>query len=824
MLLDEIVTGYQHAGGVVLPLGHLSHLLDLAIEAEPATGTATGFILNVNRRFDLDVLRGEVSVEGEVSRFNRALVLVDRDDIYISSALLSLWLPIDVEVDLYSSRITIRPREMLPMQARKQREQRIKQIHARAQSRDDGYLYIPPVYRGWSTPFLDQSLTFDYVASGEKEELRTRFSSYFTGQLAYMDALYFLEGDDLEPSRVNYYSLSRKDPNAGLFGFFKATEASLGYVTSPSMSLVSKAQLPLQGYSFGNYPLQQQSAYNTHTFQGVLPEGWEVELYHNTSLIDYQSSNFDRQYKFEDVQMLFGDNYFQLVFYGPEGQRREESVRFDVGRSLTPPGKMYYRFAQRWDENSQYRMDGQLDYGLHNNLSTSFGFASYPMANGLHEYGVAGAHFFFRRFNIGADYVFSSDDSWAQRSSLQTRIFGINVNSKLSLLNNFVSEVYLPQVDPIVRQQSLRLDMALPLYVISSMPLSFEYDEDYYRSDTRYTRLSARGSLYLLGFSLSNSLAATRYKQAPVNLSDSLQLSRRLGDFGFRANSYYVIKPQRHLQNVNVTLDGFLTASYRFSVNLNKLIEAKETRYSVSLQKTAGRFSTGIDVSWGGSGNVSGKVKFFMGLGRDNYGGDWYASARQTALMGAASANVYIDKNQNGVRDESDQGLRGVRFLLNGAKHENVTDENGHVLLASIGANRNTRLELDIGSLEDPMLSPVRKGLVYLPRPGVAQGFDFPVLETGEIDGTVYFRKDGEALPVADVELQLVDDQGAIVRQARSAYDGFYILEAVPLGRYQLKVSEAQIQRLQLKQPDTIAIEMNAENLFISGEDLVIER
>ena len=67
----------------------------------------------------------------------------------------------------------------------------------------------------------------------------------------------------------------------------------------------------------------------------------------------------DGQYDFNDIPILFGRNYFRLVFYGPQGQVREQEEVFELGQALTQKGKHYYRALASDNENGGSRATGQ---------------------------------------------------------------------------------------------------------------------------------------------------------------------------------------------------------------------------------------------------------------------------------------------------------------------------------------------------------------------------------------------------------------------------------------------------------------------------------
>ena len=182
---------------------------------------------------------------------------------------------------------------------------------------------------------------------------------------------------------------------------------------------------------------------------------------------------------------------------------------------------------------------------------------------------------------------------------------------------------------------------------------------------------------------------------------------------------------------------------------------------------------------------------------------------------------MFLDRNQNGRFDEGDEPLSGVRFQRRDAVK---TDDNGIAFLTGLSSYRPHDLSIDVASLEDPYWLPIRDGVEIVPRPGKTILVEFPVTATGEVDGTVFLRRGSELREVANVRLQLVDADGSIVKEVKSQFDGFYLFDFVPPGRYLLRVSPAQVARLELRVPPAEEIVIEADGNVVSGVDLVLDR
>ena len=379
-VLEEIIAAYQYQDVILIPLGALSESIDLAIDSRPDKSMAQGFIFNTARTFYLDTDRNEVTIAGVSQTYKPELVHTLLDDIYVDANLLSKWLNVQLSVNLFSSQLWITSDEPLPFQKRLEREKKIAQTLSRIRTRDVYYPRHYEPYSNISTPFVDQTFrTALSKQSNGNTDLSYNYTTYVTADLAKLESEWYLSGSDLDLIEDFRLTLGRNDPESKLLGPLKATEFSFGHIFEPRVNLITQPSTLKPGFYVSDFKKGRQLEYDRHTFYGDLQPGWEIEIYHNNSLIGYQSVAIDGQYRFEDIPLLYGSNHFRLISYGPQGQTTEESFHFELGDSLTKPGENYYRAAITEDEDGGSRLLAQFDIGILKNLSASFNLTSIPL-------------------------------------------------------------------------------------------------------------------------------------------------------------------------------------------------------------------------------------------------------------------------------------------------------------------------------------------------------------------------------------------------------------------------------------------------------------
>ncbi|MCK4857241.1 MAG: hypothetical protein KAT58_04670 [candidate division Zixibacteria bacterium] len=503
-ILSDAMTTYSNEGDVLVPLGELSALLSLAIKVDTERGVAEGFVISEGRHFLLDLAAGRVRVEGREVVFAPSQVELHHEDIFVEIQLLSRWLPLDFEMDPYSATLTVIPREPLPIQLRLQRQRRIAKALAYLGLDDPKYPRIDNTYRLWDVPFLDQSIFVTSRPNPTGRRLsQARYSTLVSGDLLYMETNLYLLGDDKQPVTYQRLSMGRMDPAATLLGPLKARQVGLIEIYHPGLDLVARPYSGL-GVIVSNFPLNRPSQFDRHSFQGDVPPNWDVELYLNDALIAYQRSGLEGAYDFQDVPLLFGLNMFRLVFYGPQGQRREETQVFNVDKSMTPPGRFHYRLAGNDPKQAQRRYSSEFDLGLTRHVSASFGLASVGLADGQHQYGRLGSRVFWKRFFASADIAVERNQGSVWQAGLQTRVGPVALYVQHAEVNDFTSEIFQSAPGSLRGRSTATVQAAIRLGFLPRISIALEGRRDRLGESRTIDRIINRVSTSWRGIYCSN--------------------------------------------------------------------------------------------------------------------------------------------------------------------------------------------------------------------------------------------------------------------------------------------------------------------------------
>ncbi len=824
-VMDDIVLAYEQAHGLLLPLGMLGEILGIAITTSPDNGTASGFIIDPTRRFFLDVGRGNVTIAGKKQTFDRARVTVYPDDIYVEKRLLEDWLPLTLDIDLYALQLLVHPTEPLPMQQRMAREKRITRARGQLAPKQPQLPRFDTPYTLWSPPFIDQSYELGWRHDANGEQGRYRYAIHATGDLLYMQSSLHLAGDSNDAFQDARLTLGRTDPDGKLLGPLGATRFLVGHVGFPAIPLVTSASKPATGINIDSFPLYRQSFYDHHDFEGELPDGWDVELYRNNVLIDYQPSAVDGRYHFADVPLLLGHNFFQLIFHGPKGERREQRHHFILGNAMTRPGEQHYRLVANKADDGQDQMLLRYDLGLMQRLSARLAVASLPVTGGNELFYSAALHGFGEGFYSGLNLTRSGNGLAAQLSA-QWRLGPLNFTGQKTELDNFSSPAFETNGAALRSRDTLRIDSTVPLR--SGSPLNFgigarrDVTVDGHVSLQIDQRLAAHFHRLLI----SNTLSQFSDGTTSLRRSGELTFSGRMARTGFRGQLQYGVTPQSKIERLAANVELGTFRGFGVNLHFDHSTEDNPSRLRLELRKLTGShlLSLGAEVNDEGSWYLS--LNWRSSAGRSPSGNDWFFSSRSLANSGMVTARAFLDRDLDNIWDENEEALSGVRFAIGPEKRvlPEATDDTGTVLLDRLPPYQPEDISVAEFSLEDPLWMPATAGWSVTPRPGRPVDLQFAIVPTGEIDGTIYLQAENGRKPVGQVIIEAVTKDGRIAARTQSAFDGFYVLSRLPLGRYQVRIAPAQLEELQLVADLAKEVLLDNDNPFFSGANFQLSR
>ena len=824
-LLSDGIGAYQQGDDVLLPLGEIARLLTIAIRSNPGAGQASGYIVDEQRSFRLDVNEHSVLRGDRRESVDPALVRREADDIYVASRLLASWLPAGFEINMASLSLRVQPREKLPLQARLERQSHTGAPAGPGGPADQGYPRAALPYKLASVPFIDQTIGVDLrrsagsgkdkVEAKAKAKAEASVTSYLTADLFGAGAALYINTGPQVHGPAARLTLGQHDPHAGLLGPLRARSVQAGSLAAPGVANISRGSVSGNGLLVSNRPLGQPMHFERHTLQGDLPPGWDVELYFNEALVGFQQSRPDGRYSFDDLPLIYGANDFRLLFHGPLGQMRVARHSFLIEQAMLGPGELVYSVAAQRDDFGHARTVAQFDLGLGKRLGASAALVRMPSQGAERRYASLGLQAYLDNMILNAAMVRADDGGSLAQLGVRSRIGALAVQASRAWVHDFASDFYKDGAALRTRDE-VRIDGQF-----AALPVALQLRRDRLANGPDNLELGARISAYRNGTAISHSL---RWQSlaGSKHAGGALQVSRRMAELGIGAQLHYTLEPKTALDTLALSADQHLSDGYLINLGVARSFTERHYRFSAALNKSLGSFGFGINASYARRGDYGIGLQLFIAAGQEPRRARWMTDAAPMAATGGASLRVFLDKNRNGIMDGADAPIAGAGFQVNGAGQIARTDADGIAWLGRLAPNQDVDIGLDPTTLEDPQWQPLQKGVRIVPRAGKAGELDFAVGVTGEIDGTAYALDHGVKRPAPDLELQLLDGAKTVVASTTSSTDGYYVLAGVAPGSYQLRISPAQIERLGLLPLAPRQVLVDVDGNFVNGQDFTV--
>ncbi len=831
------IVAYLVDNRVMLPLGELSAALGLAISVDPYGHRARGWIITENRTFDLELDQGRITLDGRQDGVPADAAFADDADIYVATNVLSQWLPADFVIDMRSMRVDVRPRETLPLMARLKRDK----IRAQMLARRPGAILFPErrgEYRAVAWPILDGEFGYHRDPSGDLY----RGSILARGDLARLSANGFIAArGGIDHDVQGWFRAGRTDPDGDLIGPLHATRYDVGDIFAAGMPFVTKGKRG-RGFMVSNRRLGSSQSFDSTDIFGNAPPGWEIELYVNGNLFDFATTDATGQFEFREVPIYCGTNVLRTVYYGPQGQSREDVRSVYVGPGMSRRGQLFFEAYSLQDERSIF--GGNLwshataDHGIWNHhVEVGYGLTSSLSANASvsrvsnkgEPQDLANLTVYKSVGPIVLQSIYARDlaAGSALRLAGQGRVFHHSLYLEQDFFDNFETEAY-DTYDGSKSETNARVSANVG---VMGLPLSYQFR---YRNRTfdsgtidRAVQYQGRLSTNMHGLMFGHEIELRRNlaSQGATDYGTGTQLvSGYWGRWRVNGDLGYGFASHAGLQSAGAMLQWRPNERLNAHVSARRYFEDRPYgTIDTDVTWTLDQLLAGISVGFNTRGTWQIGLSVAVSLTRAPRTGKWIVSGTRSSNYGAAMARTFIDADGDGRYSAADQPLPGVAFRRNRRWQGVATSDEGLAFLAGLSPDRFQNIELDLDSVADPFLIPDYKGLTTLAHSGGVVDLDFPFFYAGEIEGLVV-RDEAMQHPMRNIGLELLDSTGQRVATAVSEFDGYYLLQRVRPGSYTLGIVEATVpgDDYIIPPPQKVGVPLLGD--FVQGPTFILKR
>ncbi len=805
--VGEGVRGYTTPEGACLIFSDIAATLDLAIAVDAERGTARGWAFEEANRVELDRRAETLRLRARPVPLGAQSIRDTPEGWCVDAPALSGWLGVTLAPDLSNAILFVRSPRKLPVELAEERKARAASIRPATAAPDPSKLpRVKLPYLMWRSPSLDAVVTVNGVRDTTRGPDRgrwggsVRYDLFASGEVARLsvDARLASDGDGVPDSlRARAY---RTDPEGGLLGPLRATHFAVGDVSGFASPLVAQS-FGGRGAVVTNRPVDRPDSFDRTSFRGELPTGWDAELYRNGRLLSFARTRDDGRYEFLDVPLLYGTNRFEIVLYGPQGQIRRRVETVAVGQESIPSGKTYYRAGFSEDDRDLVRLRGPPDTqgrGWRGTLGVEHGvdpktslFAQLHtlMARNERLTYVEGAV----RRAVGPALIelsaaYEAGEGIAARAQMIGQ-FGqtyVSVES-IKAFGRFRSDRIEPDV---TGRHILAIDHAF-VFGTSSFPTHAEARWIERRDGLSTLEAGARVSANVRNLSLTAGLdwqgqRARGRDPPPDRVTAALLANGRVGRVRVRGEARYRVSgDSQGFEGATVVGEWGASDVSQWRAELGYDGISRRGRGAIGYSRRFDRFAVGLTGEAATDGSVAAGLNLALSVGPSPRGGVRVTSSK-LGSGGTAIARVFRDLNEDGVRQDGEPFERGVQMTASQSVIGALTDARGEVVIDGLTPFRPITIGVDTSSLADPLVQPKTSGQRIVPRPGIAFRVDMPLVGAGEIEGTLV----SDATGVEGVDIELVDARGAVAATQRSDFDGYFLFEAVPYGRYTLRLAQ----------------------------------
>jgi hypothetical protein len=839
-VLSDAMLTYEDldTGRYYVPLTDMMQALEFPIDVDDRKGTAEGWFINENRTFNLSLSQGTIKIKDKETPLKAENIELHEDGIYVSLDFLESWFPITVDIDYSNLAIVIKSLEPLPVEIRKARDQG-RDVLGRYGDKAllPTYSQDPPIA---TIPFADISLQSNFEDSkGKAANLDLAYTALFSSSLLYQDVEASVNGS-LDNSNVPDVRLKigRKDPESNLLGPLNASEYSIGDVTSKRIPIISGSQAG-RGLLVTNKPIgySLDGLSNTITLRGELPTGYQVDLNRNGELLGFvDEPNEDREYVFEEITVFAGLNIFELVFYGPQGQVETKEERVFIDDSPLEKGQVSYEayltedgknlFTSRSnsdDDTGKVRTSLLTEYGVTDNVSAYSALTSYSMDGKRHDYALLGSGFSFKGIRFNLAQAFSSVSGTASSARAQ----GIFKDYRWQLQHQYYRDFISEETESsglsgqLEHETNLRIAGLLP--IVKNIPFSLNLDR--FSDD-------AGDSIYNWQFRFTNSFSKLRLtseidqtleSDQARETNYSLQINSRLGrKVNLRGDARFSIEPESALDSITLTADYNIDDIQNLRVGISRSGSSQPVHtLSLGYSRDLGFADVGTSVTYNDDNEITALLNASFGFAYDKVGGRQIAS-RSYANTAGLGGRVFVDNNANGLFDDTDDPVEGASFEGIAVARQHATNENGYVFIPGLEPYTRVPLRVNTSTLPDPFMLPTVEDSDYVLRPGQILRRDFPVQLFGEVDGDIFLFKKGNKKGASSIIVDILNDDDEILVSGRTEFDGFLLIQRVPIGTYKLRANPKQIRDLGFCPLEEQTITLTQEEPFATIDEITL--
>lgn len=797
-----------------LPLLDILALLEYPTERNEVAQTVEGKDIEGNT-FSIDI-KNRVSKRNNEKIAELYPILSAKNEVWINSEQLKELLDIELELDFGGATLKIETKTSIASERKKDRHHNWEKIQKKREDRKKnqeerrvGLQKVEAEKKLLSWPSVSVKIAPSYDTD-RLEKGQGALTLNLTNEVAGYSTFTALSGTARNGIEALRMTGKKESEENKLLGPLKASKIEVGDTRSITVPLISSAASGA-GIMISSKDVKRSSSFDKTTFVGDIAEGWEVELYRNSELLDFQIVGNEAQYVFTDVPLLFGNNQFRLIFYGPNGETKEKVESFYIKDNFLKEGEFSYEASlnkinrklfniEKDKEKGIGRWDilSNIEYGITKNYTLNIGGGSRTDEEKTQNYALSGL-----RANLGPVIVSTNaaigfeNMSWAN----QWQLFFVNKGRELltvdyRLASNFESAASGEDDDHVIKST---LSHKINLPFINNISYRFSGTFRANEEEKDGVQLSSSISKRMLGYNINNRLFYDKLNNKTIE--GNVTIRKRDGKNGtYRGRVDYSVQPRHKIKGFRLTANKRLEGGKNTVVTMTRSNEGSpKTTISGALNWIYDAFKLGFSLEVDNKKDLKVLSSIVMAFQKSPTTNKWYKAAKNISNMATVIPVGFTDENNNNRFDEGEHEWEKLPMQVNG-RLQYV--EKGRLM--EIRANKENEIRVDSPLLDGFGYRTVNKGYLVSLRPGNIKELYFPIMKYYEVDGLLFYTtEEGEEEEVRSARVEVVDEGGRVVATGRTGVDdGFFSIERIPAGTYKIVVNKEDLKMLNAEQID----------------------
>jgi len=806
-------------GEMFLPLSDIVNGFEFPIFVNSENGVAKGWFMKEGRDFFLDIKNKTLTADGTTLSLGEDDVRWGEDELYINSSILDKIFPVKTKIDKKNLMLEIESLEPMPFEQKLDREKKQKLLRStkfRNVSYKDDYIESTDLF---TIPFLDFGLNYTQSKNSNNTQKTLAYSLGGNGLMFGLDSAFNFYGNSTNDNKFARLNLSRYRQQSDFLGFAKFFE--MGDISTYDIDLISSSSNG-RGFNISTFDEKGQGTQRSYKLQGQLMQGWEVEVYRNNVLMDFTTGDGTGLYSFDNLSLQMGANKFKLIFYGPQGEIREEEKVIHLTPTSVRKGRWAYRnFVQEDvkpliafnDQQVQGRRAGTTgEYGLADNFSITGGLIFYdPMDDKAYIQernkfrAMIGAKTGFSVFRFALSSAFSEDtDLPAVEGLAEANWKNLNLFVNHSEFNELKTEKSYLDNRYLKNETKLNTRFRIPIPYIATLPFFSRIQIAESVEGLKYKEMTNTLSLSWWRFYLSSELRnRVNFAQAKTDTLTNY-LNIQLGKYAVRGETRYNLN-KHLLESTSLGINARYNKT-NIQTKWNRTTGSDSTHrdfYSVQASRnfSFGTFGAGFSTSSEDDQMIS--ISYNASLLNNPIEKSFFLAESGESSQGAIVAQSYLDTDYDGVFSKHEEKIDGASYRTNG-----YSGDGKNSFISGLGEYSLVNIKMDEKSLGEISHYPNEDFKTVMPRSGVATKVNLGVVSLGAIDGEIKLVRKGRYKGLKGIRI-FVKKDGKRIAETLTDSEGYYTFEKLKPDFYIIGFDEMQMKILRYKLPPPLHIKIN---------------